>query len=205
MINYLLSGTVLGLSAGLAPGPLLTLVLIETLEHDWRAGIKVACAPLLTDLPIICVALFFLAQLSRVNAVLGVISLAGALLLLSMAIKNLRSSQILLSPENKPSRSLSKGVFVNFLSPHPYLFWLTIGGPLVMKARAQSFLSVLAFVGAFYFFLIGAKISLALLVGHSKVLLEGHLYLFVMRALGLLLGFLALALFRDALRFFALI
>ncbi len=205
MIDYLFSGTILGLSAGLAPGPLLTLVLIETLQHDWRAGVKVACAPLLTDLPIICVALFVLAQLSQVNTVLGVISLAGALLLLSMAYKSLRSSQISLGLENKPARSLSKGVFVNFLSPHPYLFWLTIGGPLVMKAWAQSYLSALAFIGTFYLFLIGAKISLALLAGRSKVLLEGRLYLFVMRALGLLLGFLALALLCDALRFFKFI
>ena len=205
MIDYLLSGTILGLSAGLAPGPLLTLVLLETLQHDWRAGVKVACAPLLTDLPIICVVLLVLAQLSRVNAVLGVISLAGALLLLSMAYKSLRSSQISLSLDNKPARSLSKGVFVNFLSPHPYLFWLTIGGPLVMKAWAQSYLSALAFIGTFYLFLIGAKISLALLAGRSKVLLEGRLYLFVMRALGLLLGFLALALLCDALRFFKFI
>ena len=205
MIDYLFSGTILGLSAGLAPGPLLTLVLIETLQHDWRAGVKVACAPLLTDLPIICVALFVLAQLSQVNTVLGVISLAGALLLLSMAYKSLRSSQISLGLENKPARSLSKGVFVNFLSPHPYLFWLTIGGPLVMKAWAQSYLSALAFIGAFYFFLIGAKISLALLAGRSKILLAGRLYLFVMRFLGLLLGLLALTLLRDALRFFVLI
>ena len=205
MIDYLLSGTVLGLSAGLAPGPLLTLVLIETLQYNWRAGVKVACAPLLTDLPIICVALFVLAQLSRVNTFLGVISLAGALLLLSMAYKSLRSSQISLSLENKPASSLSKGVVVNFLSPHPYLFWLTIGAPLVMKAWAQSFLSTLAFIGTFYLFLIGAKISLALLAGRSKVLLEGRLYLFVMRVLGLLLGVMALVLLRDALRFFKFI
>lgn len=205
MIDYLLSGTVLGLSAGLAPGPLLTLVLLETLQHDWRAGVKVACVPLLTDLPIICVALFVLAQLSQVNTVLGVISLAGALLLLSMAYKSLRSSPISLGLENKPARSLSKGVFVNFLSPHPYLFWLTIGGPLVMKAWAQSYLSALAFIGAFYLFLIGAKISLALLAGRSKILLAGRPYLFVMRFLGLLLGLLALTLLHDALRFFVLI
>ncbi len=205
MIDYLIVGTVLGLSAGLAPGPLLTLVLIETLQHDWRAGVKVACAPLLTDLPIICVALFVLAQLSQVNTVLGVISLAGSLLLLSMAYKSLRSPQILISLENEAAKSLSKGVIVNFLSPHPYLFWMTIGGPLVMKARAQSYLSVLAFIGAFYFFLIGAKISLALLANRSKILLEGRLYIFVMRALGVLLGFLALTLFRDALRFFQFI
>lgn len=205
MIDCLLSGTVLGLSAGLAPGPLLTLVLIETLQHDWRSGVRVACAPLLTDLPIICVTLFILAQLSDVNMVLGVISLVGALLLLFMAGKSLSRSRLVLGLESKPERALSRGVFVNFLSPHPYLFWLTVGGPLVMKAGAQSSLSALAFIGAFYFFLIGAKISLALLAGRAKVFLEGSLYLFVMRSLGLLLGLMALVLLRDALRFFAFI
>lgn len=205
MIDYLLSGTVLGLSAGLAPGPLLALVVVETLEHDWRAGVKVACAPLLTDLPIILVVLFVLAQLSQVNIGLGVISTAGAVLLLFMAYKSLRSSQISLDRENRPARSLSKGVLVNFLSPHPYLFWLTVGGPLVMKGWVQSPFSALVFIGTFYLFLIGTKISLALLAERSKVLLEGRLYLFVMRFLGLLLGLLALTLFRDALRFFDLI
>ncbi|MEA3348048.1 MAG: LysE family transporter [Pseudomonadota bacterium] len=205
MIDYLLSGTVLGLSAGLAPGPLLTLVLLETLQHNWRAGVKVACAPLLTDLPIIFIALFVLAQLSLVDTGLGVISLAGVLLLLFMAYKSLQCSPISLNLEKRPAKSLSKGVFVNFLSPHPYLFWLTVGGPLVMKAWTRRPLSALAFIGTFYLFLIGAKISLALLAGRSKILLEGRLYLFVMRFLGLLLGLLALALFRDALKFFALI
>ena len=48
MLHFLTLGTVLGLSAGLAPGPLLTLVISETLQHDIRAGIKVAVAPFIT-------------------------------------------------------------------------------------------------------------------------------------------------------------
>ncbi|NCD26558.1 MAG: hypothetical protein EOL86_13335, partial [Deltaproteobacteria bacterium] len=47
------SGLVLGLSAGLSPGPLLTLMLSETLRHGVRAGLLVAVAPLISDLPII--------------------------------------------------------------------------------------------------------------------------------------------------------
>lgn len=53
MIGFLLSGILLGLSGGLAPGPLLTLVASETLRHGARAGVRVALAPLLTDLPIV--------------------------------------------------------------------------------------------------------------------------------------------------------
>ena len=60
MINYLLSGALLSLSAGFSPRPLLTLVISEPLQHSARASVKVALAPILTDLPIISLTLFAL-------------------------------------------------------------------------------------------------------------------------------------------------
>ena len=53
ILPFLFAGLVLGLSGGLVPGPLLTLVASETLRHGAAAGIRVALAPLLTDAPII--------------------------------------------------------------------------------------------------------------------------------------------------------
>ena len=53
MLQILAMGTFLGLAAGFAPGPLLTLVISETLQHDIKSGVKVALAPIITDLPII--------------------------------------------------------------------------------------------------------------------------------------------------------
>ena len=43
----------LGLAAGVSPGPLLALVVSATLERGFGAGLRVASAPLVTDLPII--------------------------------------------------------------------------------------------------------------------------------------------------------
>ena len=77
MIHFLTMGLILGLSAGFAPGPLLTLVVSETLEHDVTAGIKVAVAPIITDLPIVLAAVFVLSKLSDFKSVLGFISLVG--------------------------------------------------------------------------------------------------------------------------------
>ncbi|OGT32916.1 MAG: hypothetical protein A2W28_01290 [Gammaproteobacteria bacterium RBG_16_51_14] len=53
MIYFLVTGAVLGISAGLAPGPLLALVVTETLKHGIRTGVRVALVPVCTDLPII--------------------------------------------------------------------------------------------------------------------------------------------------------
>ena len=52
MFSALTAGILLGLSAGFAPGPLLTLVIAQTLKHNVREGIKVALAPLISDFPI---------------------------------------------------------------------------------------------------------------------------------------------------------
>jgi len=61
----------LGLSAGFSPGPLLALVVSQTLQYGTMEGIKVAIAPLLTDCPIILVSLFVLARVANSPAVLG--------------------------------------------------------------------------------------------------------------------------------------
>ena len=71
MIEYLGKGTLLGLAAGFSPGPLLVLVISETLRHTIKEGIKVSAAPLLTDIPILLVSLFILAGLSKVNVLLA--------------------------------------------------------------------------------------------------------------------------------------
>jgi threonine/homoserine/homoserine lactone efflux protein len=52
MIAAVATGLVLGLSCGLAPGPLMALVLAQSLRHGAREGCKIALAPLLTDMPI---------------------------------------------------------------------------------------------------------------------------------------------------------
>jgi hypothetical protein len=57
MITALVSGAFLGFSCGLAPGPMLALVLAQTLRHGPREGCKIALTPLVTDAPIITVAL----------------------------------------------------------------------------------------------------------------------------------------------------
>ena len=69
-ITFLLSGVVFGLSSGVTPGPLLTLVISETLKHGKKEGIKVAIAPLLTDLPIVLVTIFILSRLKETLPVL---------------------------------------------------------------------------------------------------------------------------------------
>lgn len=200
MIQYLTMGVLLGFSAGLTPGPLLTLVVSETLAYNIRAGIKVAIAPLITDLPIIIVAVLILSRLSGSQGILGVISLMGGVLVLTMGIRGLGTKGLVLDISKVAPRSLTKGILVNALSPHPYIFWLSVGGPTIAKAKDLHPLAAVAFLLGFYLLMVGSKMVLAVLAGKSKAALTGRGYVLTMRCLGFLLCVLAVFLFRDGFR-----
>ncbi len=205
MTHFLLIGIVLGLSAGFAPGPLMTLIISETLQHGPRAGIKVALAPVVTDIPIIAVTLLVFAHLSDFHSIAGIISLAGGCFILFMGYRSLRTAGTVAEAHVDEPRSLAKGVFANLLSPHPYLFWLTVGAPTVTAALTVNLLAAAAFITGFYVCLLGSKVAIALLVGRSRSFLRGRAFAFVSRSLGLLLCLLSLVLFRDGFRLLGLL
>jgi threonine/homoserine/homoserine lactone efflux protein len=188
--SLLVAGAVFGLSGGLSPGPLLALVISESLNHGLWAGVRVAVAPLLSDLPIVGVALLLLSRVTDVDQVLGVIALAGSGFLVYLAVDSLSVTGFDVEPGDSRPRSLLKAVATNLVNPSPYLFWLTIGGPIVMRSSGEGMLAVAAFVVAMYFFLVSSKIGVAFLVARSRQFLRSRAYVWLNRGLGLaLLGF----------------
>jgi threonine/homoserine/homoserine lactone efflux protein len=205
MMMALATGVLLGLSAGLAPGPLLALVLAQSLRHGAREGCKVALAPLLTDAPIILLALIIASKLAALRPLLGVVSIAGGAFVLYLAWDSVRSRQTAMAASPENPKSWLKGVVTNVLNPHPWLFWLTVGAATLARAMAQGWLTAAAFLLGFYLLLVGSKLVLALLVARSRDLLAGRTYRMVISVLAVLLGLFALLLFREGLRLLAVI
>ncbi|OFY11564.1 MAG: hypothetical protein A2X11_05320 [Bacteroidetes bacterium GWE2_42_24] len=200
-LKYLSLGGVFGLSAGLSPGPLLTLVISETMKHNRRAGIRVAISPLITDLPIILFSLLIMDTISQYNTVLGIISFAGALFIGYLGYETIRIKGISVDDQQAKPESLKKGVIANFLNPHPYLFWCTIGAPMILQAFGISLITMVLFLVAFYVMLIGAKITIVLLVSRSKALLRQRGYVLTMRVLGIILFLFSLFFIRDGISY----
>jgi threonine/homoserine/homoserine lactone efflux protein len=205
MITALASGAFLGLSCGPAPGPLLALLLAQTLPHGPREGCKIALTPLVTDAPIILVALVLAAKLAELRPVLGIVSIAGGVFVLYLAWDSFRPARLDAEVPAEPPRSWSKGILTNLLSPHPWLFWLTVGAAILAKAIAQSWLVAVAFLFGFYFLLVGSKLLIALMAGQPRALLGGRPYRVAMRVLAVLLAIFALLLFREGLNHLAVI
>lgn len=197
-VSATLTGITLGLAAGLAPGPLMTLAITQTVRHGFKEGLSVAAAPLVTDVPIVLLLFFVLRELPE--PVLGALGMAGALYALFLAYETARADSLGEVASASAPASLRKGALANFLSPHPYMFWVTVGVPYVLAAQEKSSLAPWGFIAGFYLLLVGAKAGVAALTGRYRNLLTGKAYPYVMRALAVALVIFAILLFREGLR-----
>ncbi len=199
MIPFVTAAVILGLSSGISPGPLLTLVIAQTVMHGVKEGVKVALAPLITDAVIITMAVCVLSRFAHVHAVLGWISIGGGLFVVYLAWETFRAPEPRVDLTGRQARSLGRGIAVNALNPHPYIFWIAVGAPMMVRAREESIAAAVAFVLCFFVCLVGTKILVAVLVGRTKKVLTGRVYRWIMRLLGLALFLFALFLVRDGL------
>jgi threonine/homoserine/homoserine lactone efflux protein len=185
MDSFLL-GLSLGLGAGVAPGPLLALVIRSTLQDGVAAGVRVAFSPLLTDVPIILVAVLLAASLPE--AALGLLGIAGGAFVVWLGLEALRDEP---APAEAaagaavPQRDLLRGAVTNALSPHPWLFWVTVGAPILAQGGAAD---AALFLGAFYLLLIGSKVLIAVTLGAGRErLARGRGYAILLRVSAVLL------------------
>lgn len=186
-LQYFFIGSLLGLTAGISPGPLLALVIAQTLKHNKQEGIKIALSPLITDLPIILLTAFLFIKLAQFDAILAIISFAGSAFLAYLGYGSIKTKGLEYTTSVSNPGSMKKGIVVNLLSPHPYLFWAIIGTPYVFRAYEQSVASAVLFLVSFYLFLVGSKVMVAILTSRSKVFVGQKSYLIIMRLLGVAL------------------
>lgn len=199
MLVFLIAGSALGFAAGFAPGPLLTMVISQTLKHGLKEGVKTACSPMITDLPIIALSAFLMSGISSVKPLLGLISISGGGFLTYLAYENIKTNSFADVVDAENPNSLSKGAVINALNPHPYIFWITVGSPMMLSAYAQGLAHAVLFLFGFYICLVGAKVILAHIVNNSKEFFSGQTYIYLMKILGLALLVFACILFKDGI------
>jgi threonine/homoserine/homoserine lactone efflux protein len=168
----------------------LTLVVAASLRSGLAGGLRVALAPLITDIPIVAVSVLIIGNLPL--QALRWVGTAGGLVVVWLGIETLRSARHASLPEKSgqsgnPNRELWRGALVNFLNPHPYLFWATVGGPALVRSWRVSPWYTLVFVLSFYAMLIGSKVVIAWLVSSRAGWLSVSWYRRVLAALGLVL------------------
>lgn len=188
----------LGFAAGISPGPLTGLVISTALERGFAAGWRVAIAPLLTDAPIIALALLVLRHLDP--GFLTVLTIGGGLFVLwigaSTVWKSRRVSIRELTTEAADAGAADylRGAVTNLLSPHPWIFWVTLGVPTVIGSWRTSPPVALGFLATFFALLVGCKVVLAWLIARARSRLSDRWYRTLLSASGVLLIVMAIAL-----------
>ncbi len=188
---------VFGLSAGFAPGPLFTLMLSETLQHGRAAGVKVALVPLLTGAPILLACTLVFMQLETMNWLLALIGFSGSIFVFYLGVLSLRVQPVRVETSVVRPRSLTKGIVTNFLNPYPYIFWMSVGVPLLTRANDEHVSHAAAFVAGFFSMVVLAQLGLVSITAVSRGFMSGPVYITIMRLLGLLMVIMAVLLAHD--------
>ena len=114
MISALAVGVMFGLTAGFAPGPLMTLVITQTVQHNTREGALVASAPLVTDVPIVLAAVLLVNQVATLAPLLGILACAGGFYVIYLAYETSRTAPVVAESGAAGPRSIRKAI----------LFWV---------------------------------------------------------------------------------
>lgn len=196
----LLYGLTLGLGAGVSPGPMLVLVIRSSLERGFRAGLRVALAPLASDAPIILICLLVVSRLRPVF--LTWLAIAGGLFVIYLGAETALRARHARAPgqDGAPvSADFLRAVTANLLNPHPWLFWATVGAPLMVKAWKSNPLDAAAFGLGFYGLLVGSKIGIAWLIAQSRDRLTAGWYRLILLLCGILLAAVGIVLLHGAI------
>ena len=185
------AGIALGLFEGIRPGPLLTMVIRETLTGGWYAGARAASAPIFTDGPLIIVSIFLSGWIAEQPSILFVISLLGAGFLVWFGIDCFR-----IEPpdqdiaQEEVTGSFRRGVMTNLLNPNVYVFWFLIGGPLMASAADEEPLAPVAYALSFLVTIIIVKMAIALIFDRTRGSMSPRAYKIALGICGLgMIGF----------------
>ena len=165
MLPYILQGLTLGFAAGAQPGPFQIYLITQTLANVWRKTVIAAFAPLISDGPIILLAIFVLKQMPE--SLQRGLHITARLFILYLAWSSFQQWRTFdeNATEESKDQSLWKAATMNLISPGPYIFWSLVSGPIFLKGLSESASRGIGFMVAFYGTMILLNVVLIIILG----------------------------------------
>jgi threonine/homoserine/homoserine lactone efflux protein len=141
---------IVALSGALIPGPLLTATIVESSRHGFRAGPLLVAGHAILESALVGALFLGLAPFLTDKLVIGVISLAGAAILLWLSFSMFRSLPTLaigVRPQRQAPRSrlVTSGILISIANPYWSIWWATIGLAWILQARQWGAAGVVVF------------------------------------------------------------
>jgi len=169
LVSYLILGMTYAFAAAMQPGPLQSYLISQALRKGWKHTLPAACAPIISDGPIIILAMFVLSRIQE--SVINILYFAGGVFLLYLAMdawkawKNFDSEKVMHPASSR--RTFGKAVLVNFLNPAPYLGWSLVMGPILLKAWRETYIYGITMILAFYATIVVSQMAIVILFAQA--------------------------------------
>jgi threonine/homoserine/homoserine lactone efflux protein len=161
MIRFVILGSVLGIVSGLVPGPFTALIAATALERGFRIALWIAVVPLVSETGVMILTALLLSRVP--DQALRWMGVLGGVLVFYLAYRTWLESRS--PPRAEPltgsGRRMLEGSLLAVLSPAPWVFWLLVGGPLVLAAWRRGWATAAAFAASFLLFLVGIHLGVA--------------------------------------------
>ncbi|MDY9927029.1 LysE family transporter [Methanosarcina sp.] len=149
----LLLGFTVGLTGALVPGPMLFATIEVSLRKGWLAGPEVVIGHILVELMLSILIVFGAASLVGSGAI-SAISVIGGLALMVFGLLTVRDAKAAASARASSDASglkftsnpVTLGLITSVSNPYFWIWWLTAGSALVLKAHELGILISVAFI-----------------------------------------------------------
>ncbi|MGB7994228.1 LysE family translocator [Methanoregula sp.] len=182
---------VVGLTGALAPGPTLVATVNASIAGGWTMGPRVTLGHMLSELIIVVLIVAGLAtvalQYTTAVAVIG-----GVALILFGIFTVLGSRQVSLARGINPESAITKnpyfaGFMTSVANPYFWIWWLTVGGAMVIAGLAGGILLACVFMIGHWCADLGWYTVVSSGIAKGKTILSDSMYQRIMLACGLFL------------------
>lgn len=179
-LSIFLVSFMIALSGALMPGPLLAAVIYESTRHGFKAGPLFIFGHALLEVLMVAFIVFGFARFLNTPLMIGVITVAGSLILIYFGIMMIVSlPRLSLALDSYPGKSTNlvwSGITTSLANPYWTIWWLTIGIGLVLAAQKQGWLAILVFFAGHILADLGWYCIVALMISKGRDYFTDRIY-----------------------------
>ena len=188
ILSTLVLGFLIGLTGALAPGPTLVATINASLAGNWTAGLKVSLGHIIIETAIFFLIILGLASVA--NPYTTAIAVIGGIALIVfgvMTIAGSRSANLSMEPAQATTSPYMAGLLTSAANPYFWIWWLSVGSALLIKALAGGLLLAAVFMIGHWAADTGWYVFVSTGVSKGRTILSDTTYHRIMAACGVFL------------------
>jgi threonine/homoserine/homoserine lactone efflux protein len=174
------SSFIIAISGALMPGPVLTVTISESARSGFWAGPLIILGHAILEIVLLCLIVLGLAQYISRPEVIGVVGIAGGLILFwfsFLMLKDIRTLTMACQPnEGYSGGPVRAGIFMSLSNPYWSIWWATIGLGYVVMSMKFGLLGLFLFFSGHILADLLWYSSIALVVSRGRQFISDRVY-----------------------------